>query len=101
MMNKLCCEVCGSTSVIKINETTYECQECGLQYDVSEIGSLKSVPVEDNVAAPNPRIAVNLDGLYAKVEELSERAEDDAEDNEAEPPEDETENLWERTKKEW
>lgn len=30
------CEVCGSTSIKKVDETTFECQNCGVQYSVEE-----------------------------------------------------------------
>ena len=35
-MKKMQCEVCGSTAIRKMDETTFEFQECGIQYDKSE-----------------------------------------------------------------
>lgn len=35
-MKKMQCEVCGSVDIKKLDDTTFECQNCGIQYDVTE-----------------------------------------------------------------
>lgn len=39
-MKKMQCEVCGSTDIKKIDEKTFECQSCGIQYDVTEFENI-------------------------------------------------------------
>lgn len=39
-MKKMQCEVCGSTLIKKVDETTFECQSCGVQYDSTEVKKL-------------------------------------------------------------
>ncbi len=39
-MKKMQCEVCGSSEIKKIDDTTFECQSCGVQYDKSEVQKL-------------------------------------------------------------
>lgn len=39
-MKKMQCEVCGSTEIKKVNETTFECQSCGIQYSKEELQKL-------------------------------------------------------------
>lgn len=39
-MKKMQCEVCGSREIKKINDTTFECQSCGIQYDKAEVQKL-------------------------------------------------------------
>ena len=34
------CEVCGSTSIKKVNDSIFECQSCGVQYDQAEVQKL-------------------------------------------------------------
>ncbi|MBQ4155109.1 MAG: hypothetical protein IJE01_07955 [Clostridia bacterium] len=53
-MKKMKCEVCGSTSIKKVSDTTFECQECGVQYDKNEVMKLL-VEVSD-VASKNEEI---------------------------------------------
>ena len=43
-MKQFKCEICGGTSIIQIDEKTYECQDCGLQYDVAEVEKLIVLP---------------------------------------------------------
>lgn len=45
-MKQFKCEICGGTSIIQIDEKTYECQDCGLQYDVAEVETLIVLPQE-------------------------------------------------------
>lgn len=53
-MKKMKCEVCGSASIKKVSDTTFECQECGVQYDKNEVMKLL-VEVSD-VASKNEEI---------------------------------------------
>ena len=39
-MKKMQCEVCGSTDIKKIDDTTFECQSCGVQYAKDEVQKL-------------------------------------------------------------
>ena len=39
-MKKMQCEVCGSTDIKKIDDSIFECQSCGVQYDKSEVQKL-------------------------------------------------------------
>ncbi len=39
-MKKMQCEVCGSTSIKKVTDTTFECQSCGVQYSKEEAQKL-------------------------------------------------------------
>ncbi len=39
-MKKMQCEVCGSSLIRKIDETTFECQSCGVQYSSAEVKKL-------------------------------------------------------------
>lgn len=39
-MKKMQCEVCGSTDIKKIDDTTFECQSCGVQYSKEEVQKL-------------------------------------------------------------
>lgn len=39
-MKKMQCEVCGSNEIKKINDTTFECQSCGIQYSKEEVQKL-------------------------------------------------------------
>lgn len=39
-MKKMQCDVCGSTDIKKIDETTFECQSCGVQYSKDEVKKL-------------------------------------------------------------
>ena len=39
-MKKMQCEVCGSTDIKKIDDTTFECQSCGVQYSNEEVKKL-------------------------------------------------------------
>ncbi len=43
-MNQFKCEICGGTSIIQIDERTYECQDCGLQYSPAQMEKLVVVP---------------------------------------------------------
>ena len=36
-MKKIQCEMCGSIAIKKIDDTTFECQNCGIQYSKDEI----------------------------------------------------------------
>ena len=45
-MKKMQCEICSGTSIIQIDERTYECQDCGLQYDIAEVEKLIVLPQE-------------------------------------------------------
>ena len=45
-MKQFKCEICGGTSIIQIDERTYECQDCGLQYDIAEVEKLIVLPQE-------------------------------------------------------
>lgn len=53
MIKKMKCEVCGSTSIKKVSDTTFECQECGVQYDKNEVMKLL-VEVSD-IASKNEK----------------------------------------------
>ena len=35
-MKKMQCEVCGGVDIKKLDDTTFECQNCGIQYDITE-----------------------------------------------------------------
>lgn len=35
-MKKMQCEVCGSVDIKKLDDKTFECQSCGIQYDITE-----------------------------------------------------------------
>ena len=48
-MKQFKCEICGGTSIIQIDERTYECQDCGLQYDIAEVEKLIVLPQENQV----------------------------------------------------
>lgn len=39
-MKKMQCEVCGSTEIKKIDDTTFGCQSCGVQYSKEELQKL-------------------------------------------------------------
>lgn len=39
-MKKMQCEVCGSTDIKKVDDSIFECQSCGVQYDKSEVQKL-------------------------------------------------------------
>lgn len=39
-MKKMQCEVCGSTDIKKIDDSIFECQSCGVQYDKNEVQKL-------------------------------------------------------------
>jgi len=39
-MKKMQCEVCGSSEIKKIDDTTFECQSCGVQYSKDEVQKL-------------------------------------------------------------
>ncbi len=39
-MKKMQCEVCGSTDIKKIDDSTFECQSCGVQYSKNEVQKL-------------------------------------------------------------
>ena len=39
-MRKMQCEVCGSTTIKKTGESTFECQSCGVQYSKEEVQKL-------------------------------------------------------------
>lgn len=39
-MKKIHCEVCGSTDIKKIDDSIFECQSCGVQYDKNEVQKL-------------------------------------------------------------
>lgn len=39
-MKKMQCEVCGSTDIKKVDDTTFECQSCGVQYSKDEAKKL-------------------------------------------------------------
>lgn len=39
-MKKMQCEVCGSTTIKKTGESTFECQSCGVQYSKEEVQKL-------------------------------------------------------------
>lgn len=39
-MKKMQCEVCGSTDIKKIDDSIFECQSCGVQYDKCEVQKL-------------------------------------------------------------
>ena len=52
-MKKMQCEVCGSIDIKKLDDTTFECQECGVQYDKNEVMKLL-VEVSD-IASKNEK----------------------------------------------
>lgn len=39
-MKKMQCEVCGSTDIKKVDDSIFECQSCGVQYDKNEVQKL-------------------------------------------------------------
>lgn len=39
-MKRLQCEVCGSTEIKKVGESTYECMSCGIRYDKDDVRKL-------------------------------------------------------------
>lgn len=39
-MSKMCCEVCGGTSIKKMSDGLFECQSCGVQYSTEDIKNL-------------------------------------------------------------
>ena len=39
-MKKMQCEVCGSNEIKKIDDSTFECQSCGVQYSKNELQKL-------------------------------------------------------------
>ncbi len=42
-MNHFICEICGNTEMKKIDDTTFECQNCGVQYDSIELEKEKPI----------------------------------------------------------
>lgn len=39
-MKRLQCEICGSTAIKKVDESTYECMSCGIRYDKDDVKKL-------------------------------------------------------------
>lgn len=58
-MKKLQCEVCGSTEIKKIDDSIFECQSCGVQYDKSEVQKL-FVEITGEVKIDRSKDAENL-----------------------------------------
>ena len=75
------CEVCGSINIKKINENTFECQECGVQYDkieaikllveISEVtfgnegNRLEQVNTADNNSSITSNISIELEENFS------------------------------------
>ena len=66
-MKKMQCEVCGSTSIKKIDDSTFECQSCGVQYSKTELQKLLveitgEVRIDRNAEVAN--MITNMRRLY-------------------------------------
>lgn len=89
-MKKMQCEVCGSTDIKKIDDSTFECQSCGVQYSKSEVqkllveisGEVKIDYSEEAINAIKRGIQFENAGNAKKAEEYYHKALDMDADNE-------------------
>lgn len=89
-MKKMQCEVCGSTTIKKIDDSTFECQSCGVQYSKDEVQKLL-VEITGEVKIDHSQDAENMvkrakqfedRGDQEKAQEYYEKALDFDPDNE-------------------
>lgn len=91
-MKKMQCEVCGSNEIKKIDDSTFECQSCGVQYSKNELQKLL-VEITGNVKIDHSQEVENAikraeqfenDGDSQKAKEYYNKALDmDAENEKA------------------
>ena len=91
-MKKMQCEVCGSNEIKKIDDSTFECQSCGVQYSKNELQKLL-VEITGNVKIDHSQEVENAikraeqfenDGDSKKAKEYYNKALDmDAENEKA------------------
>lgn len=91
-MKKMQCEVCGSTEIKRIDDSTFECQSCGVQYSKNELQKLL-VEITGNVKVDHSQEVENTikraeqfenDGDSQKAKEYYNKALDmDAENEKA------------------
>ncbi len=57
-MSKMCCEVCGGTSIKKMSDGLFECQSCGVQYSTEDIKKLFAEEPFSPADIPKPAEAI-------------------------------------------
>ena len=74
-MKKMQCEVCGSTDIKKIDDTTFECQSCGVQYSKEEavklLVELDDIPQESFQKRTNDAFSSNDGFGHENMESVS------------------------------
>ena len=78
-MKQFQCEICGGNTVIQLDEKTFECQDCGLQYDIYEVEKLIVVGEENHREEPSQEeivvplgVAINSEPTDKTIENQDE-----------------------------